>query len=255
MNARFFTLALAAAGLLTACSTSHPPAQVWEGAPLEVRERLGIVGLRVEYAESREFSSDAPDARGVAAGDAASVGLAANLNGAAHAGKAAPLVLALMPAFVVGGAIYGSVTGVPEAELKRAITAVTNAWRECDLMVQLPERVMDRARADDFTVVDGRGGNVQCHSSLALRIVTQQLARGGIEDANPALFLHYVVEARVIGTNGMLYSTYVEATSRRRDFTEWAEDDARRLRRESKRMAEQIAGKIVDRVFHGNASE
>src|ERR1043165_9945052 len=121
MTAKFFMLAVAGAGLLTACSTSRPRAQVWEGAPPEVRERMGTVALRVEYGESREFSTDTPDAKGVAAGDAASVGLAANQNGAAHAGKAAPLVLALMPAFVAGGAIYGSLTGVSRPELERAV--------------------------------------------------------------------------------------------------------------------------------------
>jgi hypothetical protein len=255
MHMKMLLLVSAFAGLCVGCSTPSQP-QVWAGAPPEIREGLGTVGVRVAYAESRDFVADMPDGKRTAAGEGVGFGVAANLVAAAYADKAAPVVLALMPAFALGGAVYGSVAGVSAPEFQRSLTAITNSLRECDLVVHLPEQIVEQARAREFDVVDARGRDAVCDTRLTVRVVTQQLSRGGIETPDPALFLQYVVEARVTDANGnMLYSTYVETTSRRRDFTEWAENDARRLRRESQRMAREISNKIVGRVFSGVASE
>ena len=256
MNVKTLMLVSASAACLTACSTSPSRPQVWEGASPQVREHLGTVGVRVNYAQSRAFVSDMPDAKKIAAGEGAAFGVAASLAATASIESAAPLALMLMPAFAAGGAIYGSIAGVSEAELRAGLTAVTNTLRDCDLAVHLPERIIEQARARDFDIVDARGHDAVCDTRLSVRIVTQQLARGALETPNPDLFLHYVVEAKLTDTNGTaLYSTYVEMTSNRRSFSDWAEHDARRLRRESQRMAQQIAGKIVARVFLGTASK
>src|SRR6185503_19340879 len=138
MNFKTLMLVTACAGSVIGCSTPSPP-QVWEGAPAGVRERLGTVGVRVDYTQSRDFVFDTPEKKRTAAADGAGAGVTLNLYAAAHMDNAAPLALVLLPAFAAGGAIYGSIAGVPEADLQAGLTAVTNTLRDCDLAVHLPE--------------------------------------------------------------------------------------------------------------------
>lgn len=244
-------LAAAIAGLLTACSSSRP--QVWSGAPSAVRERLGTVGVRLDYAHSRNFVFDEPDSKGSSARDMAGMGIHANLEGASGAGQAGGFVLVLMPAFALGGAIYGSVAGVSATKLHQALDAMTNASPRCDLVGALPEQIVSQAWSRGFDVLDASTGRTNFDTLLTARVVTQQLT--GNESPNPALLLHYLVQVRVTDPSGrMLYDTYVETKSRRRSFVEWAEDGARRLREETSRRQDEIAAKIVSRVFLGEDS-
>lgn len=205
---------------------------------------------------SRDFVFDQPDSRSRSTRDMAGMGIYANAAGAARAERAGGLVLVLMPAFALGGAIYGNVTGVPAGKLSQALAVVTNASAECDLTRRLPESIVSRARSGGFEVMDASAGRTNYDALLTLRVVTQQLTRAGGESPNPALLLHYVVEARLIDPKGgLLYSTYCETKSRRWNFFEWAQDGARRLREEAARQHDEITTKLVRRVFLGEDSE
>ena len=89
MNTKTILLAAISACVLTACSTSRP--QVWTGASTNVRDRLGTVGVRVDYAQSHDFVFDQPDTKGRATRDMAGQAIHANLIGAAGAERAASL--------------------------------------------------------------------------------------------------------------------------------------------------------------------
>lgn len=254
MNSTLTMLVSVIAASLTACSTQQP--QVWADALPNVRAQMGTVGVRADSTISRDFVFEEPDSKGRSTRDMAGFGIHANLESVAGAERAAPFVLMLMPAFALGGAIYGSVAGVPAAKLIQAVAAVTNASAECDLTRWLPECIVSRARSSGFEVMDASGGRANYDAELTVRVVTQQLTRAGNESPNPALLLHYLVEARLTDAKGdLLYSTYCETKSRRWKFVEWAEDEARRLRKEAACQRDEIAAKLVRRVFLGDDSE
>ena len=161
-----------------------------------------------------------------------------------------------MPAFALGGAIYGNLAGVSATKLNQALAAVTNASAECDLTRRLAESIVNRAWSDGCEVMDASAGQTNFDTRLTVRVITQQLTRAGNESPDPPLLLHYLVEARLTDAKGeLLYSTYCETKSRRWKFVEWAEDDARRLREEAACQREEIAAKLVRRVFLGEDSE
>jgi hypothetical protein len=210
----------------------------------------------VDYAESHDFVFDQPDTKGRATRDMAGQAIHANLIGAAGAERAAPFVLALIPAFALGGAVYGSVAGVSAPKLNRALDAITNASGRCDLGLRLPEEIVSQAWARGRAVMDASTGQTNYDTLLTVRIAAQQLMGRGTESPNPALMLHCLVHARLTDARGsVLYDTYVETKGRRRDFVEWAEDGARRLREEAARQQNAIAAKLVGRVFLGEDSE
>ena len=254
MNTGISALLFAMAGLLTSCSTS--PRQVWTGAPPQVRDRLGTVGVWVDHSQSREFTFDMPDSKKEATRDMAGLGISANLTGAANADQAGGFVLALLPAFAVGGAIYGAVAGVSAPKLQRALMAMTNATSDCDLIAHLPDRLIADAQARGFKVVDANADEPKWNTLLTARVVTQQLARAGNESPDPALLLHFVVEVRLTDTNrNTLYATYLERRSKRLDFVQWAADGALQMRHETTRLQNEMAAAIISRVFLGEDSE
>jgi hypothetical protein len=254
MNTRFSMPAIALAGLLVGCATSER--QIWPGASPQVRERLGTVGVRVDHSQPRDFAFEEPETKGKSTRDMIGLGISANLGAAVVADGAAPFVLVTMPAFIVGGALYGNVAGISAPKLTRALQAITNATHDCDLAVRFPGEVIGTAQRHGFNLLDASITEGNCDTVLTLRVITQQLVSVGNEGPNPALLLHFLVEARLTDANHQtLYSTYAEARSRRRDFIEWTQDDARRLRNEALRLHRKIARQIVGRVFLGEASE
>lgn len=254
MNTKTILLAAISACVLTACSTSR--LQVWTGASTSVRDRLGTVGVRVDFAQSRGFVFEEPDTKGGAARDMAGLGIGSSFMAAGSDPRAALPAIMLLPAFALGGAVYGSVAGVSSSKLHQALDAVTNATAACDLIVLLPEKIVSQAWSCGFHMVDASTGRTNYNTLLTMRVVTQQLIGTGSESPNPALLLHYLMQVCLTDGNGRaLYSTYVETRSRRRHFVEWAKDDARCLREEITRQQNEIAVKIVGRVFLGEASE
>lgn len=254
MNTKTILLAAISACVLTACSTSRP--QVWTGAPMSVRDRLGTVGVRVDYAQSRDFVFEQPDTKGRATRDMAGLGIGSSLMAAGSDPRAALPAIMLMPAFALGGAVYGSVAGVSSAKLHQALDAMTNASTRCNLIAPLPEQILSQAWSRGFDVVDASPGRTNYNTLLTMRVVTQQLIGTGSESPNPALLLHYLVQVRLTDSSGSaLYGTYVETKSRRWNFVEWTEDGARRLREETSRQQNEIAAKLVGRVFLGEDSE
>ena len=254
MNTKTILLAAIGACVLTACSTSRP--QVWTGASTSVRDHLGTVGVRVDYAESHDFVFDQPDTKGRATRDMAGLGIGSSLIAAGSDPRAALPAIMLLPAFALGGAVYGSVAGVSSAKLHQALDSVTNAAAACDLIVLLPEKIVSHAWSRGFDVVDASTGRTNYDTLLTMRVMTQQLIGTGSESPNPALLLHYSVQVFLTDANGRaLYNTYVETRSRRRDFVAWTANDARRLREETSRLQTEIAAKIAGRVFLGEDSE
>ena len=263
MKANTIVLGLAIASLFTACKSPRATPQIWPGASPEVRARLGTVGVQIDHARSRQFVFDVPETKRDAAYGMSGLAVSHNIAGAGSAaagpgngaGAAAFFVLALVPVSAAGGAIYGSLTGVRRTDLHDALNQMTNAVRGSDLLVHFPGEIIEQARAQHLPATDARGSHAVCHSKLSLRVMTQQLVRLN-ESPNSALQLHYVVEAQVLGADDSpLYSTYVSAISPRRKFIEWAAHDGETLHRDSQRMMQGMAAKILSRVYRGEASE
>jgi hypothetical protein len=260
MKANTIVLGLAITSLFTACKSPRATPQIWPGASPEVRARLGTVGVQIDHARSRQFVFEVPETKSDAASGMSGLAVSGHIAGVGAlagdgAGAAAIFVLALVPVSAAGGAIYGSLTGVRRTELHDALNQMTNAVHGSDLLVHFPEHVLEQARAQHFRATDARKPGAVWHTKLNLRVMTQQLVRVN-ESPNSALQLHYVVEAQVLGAgDSLLYSTYASAISPRRKFIEWAAHDGETLRQDSERMMQEMAAKILSRVYRGEDSE
>lgn len=257
MNANTFVLGLAIALLGTACKSPKATPQIWPGASPEVRSQLGTVGVQMDHARSRQFIFEMPATKRGAAHDISGMAVSRNLSAACDPANGAGVifVMAMLPLSAAGGAIYGSLAGVSGTELCHALNQMTNAVRASDLLVHLPGAIIEQAQAQHFQATDACRPGAVCHSKLSLRVMTQQLVRVN-ESPNSALYLHYVVEARVLSAgDAPLYTTYVSALSPRRKFCEWAAHDGEVLRQDSRRMMQEMASKILSRVYQGEDSE
>jgi hypothetical protein len=239
--------------LFAGCRT--PDKQVWTGAAPEDRTGLGVVGLKLDREESREFTFYAPSTRGEATRDMSGLAISENLAGAERAGRAWPIVLLGVPVAAAGGAIYGAVSGVSSHHLHRGLMNVTNVQAQNSLFDQLPVLVQQKARENASIELLGEEDAVPFDHVLHLRVMSQQLIYSGVRP-NPRLVLHVVVNARLTDSRGRdLYSPYIDRQSQPRTFIEWSEKGARRLRTDFRNMQDELAATVVQRVFLGESSE
>ena len=246
-------LSLFAILLLAGCRT--PEKQVWAGASPEVRTGLGVVRMQLDREESRDFTFAAPSTRGEATRDMAGLAIAKNLDAAEHAGNAWAVVLMGVPAAAAGGAIYGAVSGVRPHHLHRGLINVTNVSTANRLFDRLPQLLKQKAQQTGFIELLNEDDPTPVDQVLHLRVVSQQLAYLGIRP-NPSLVLRVIVNARLTDSRGLdIYSTYVERQSQPRSFIEWSEKGGQRLRNDFRKMQDELAATIVQRVFLGESSE
>lgn len=245
----------------------------------EARKQLGAIGLvGARFPPETNFRTPAKGsiagaARGAAEGFA--VGAGSTAVSGVYAGAAAPppLGLIILGALIaLGGAIgmvvggvEGALTAPPTATVQEAEAVLREALTALKVQEELQMHVL-RAMQDDtshpvvFLPTHGPAVSEEelGYQALAaegletiLEVSVSKLGLAGGFGGNPSLGVFMTARARLVRTRDAitLHDATVEYRSRRRKFTEWAENDAQLFLAELKRSYRTLAEKIVEDIF------
>jgi hypothetical protein len=230
------------------------------------RRQFGNVGVvHAQFAPQDAFLTPLRGLVGGAAGGAAHGAFEA-LRAGLMPGDGGPVMLMLLPVFMITFAIIGAIIAVPEDTAQKIDASVARVFSTEPVQTRLFEKVVELVRRDTGKSVQalaeegpGQDEKTPDYRALAaqgldtiLEVGVTRVGLAGAGGADPELFLFLEADARLVRTldNKEIYAhknfLYL---SERLKFSLWATDDARPAREALQRAYPALAGRIVDTIF------
>lgn len=179
-------------------------------------------------------------------------------------GEGGAVLLLLSPVVALGGAIYGAIAAETADKVEAAEAIFKNTLADLKIQETFRDRVLQVARDETrhpFVLLSEGGptapGEDVGYSSIVsqgiitiLEVSVKKLGLPGV-GINPPLPLVMSAGARLVRVDDgeELYTREWVYMSRKREFVEWAANNAQPLREELERASQTLAEQVVDELF------